>query len=117
MLNPLRRWMRPAEETPWAPRADLYRTRGGWMIKVDLAGVQPTEIDVALRGSHLVVSGTRRDEVVREGWQVYRMEITYNRFERVFELPESLEGLTFRSRYLEGMLLIELLREGRREEA
>ncbi|HLY72982.1 MAG TPA: Hsp20/alpha crystallin family protein [Planctomycetota bacterium] len=117
MLNPLRRWVGIGDEAPWAPRADLYRTRGGWLIKVDLAGVHPTQIDVALQGSRLIVSGSRRDEVVKEGWQHYQMEITYSRFERVLELPESGEGWSFHSQYRQGMLLIELKREGCREEA
>ena len=115
MLNPLRRWVSAGDEAPWAPRADLYRTRGGWLIKMDLAGVHPAQVDVALQGSCLIVSGSRRDEVVQKGWQLYQMEITYSRFERVLELPEPGKAWTCRSQYRHGMLLIELKREGRRE--
>lgn len=117
MINPLRRWLPFGEEAPWAPRADLYRTRTGWLIKLDLAGVQAQEIELTVDGSRLIVSGSRRDEVVREGWQLYRMEISYSRFERVIEFPEPLVDFTCRTRYHEGMLLVEILREAGREEA
>ena len=117
MMNPLRRWLHLSEEVPWAPRADLYRTRKGWLIKMDLAGVQAQEIGLRVEGSRLIVSGSRRDEVVREGWQLYQMEISYSRFERLIDLPEPLEGCTLRTQYREGMLLIEILREAGREEA
>jgi HSP20 family protein len=117
LLSPVARWRGQPEEVPWIPRTDLYRTRSGWVIKMDLAGVEPTEIEVNTRGSCLIVAGTRRDHVVREGWQHYQMEISYNRFERVIEFPESLEKCTFESRYLGGMLLVELFKGGKCEKA
>lgn len=117
MLNPIGRWRSRAEDAPWVPRADLYRTGSGWLIKMDLAGVEPNEIEVATRGSCLIVAGSRRDRVVRAGWQHYQMEISYNRFERVIEFPESIEGCPYESQYRGGMLLVEILRKGEYEKA
>lgn len=117
MYHPGDRLVRPDEAAPWVPRANLYRTHRGWLVKMDLAGVEPSEIVIQPRGSHLVVSGSRRDQVIREGWQLYEMEISYSGFERVLQLPQSLEGMTLRSEYRGGMLLIEVIREGADEEA
>ncbi len=116
-MNPFGPWIRPGDPAPWSPRADLYRTREGWLLKVDLAGLRPAEVEVTLRGSRLVISGSRRDRTIRRGWEVHQMEIAYSRFERTFELPEPSGTFSCTSRYREGMLLIELNREGRREEA
>jgi HSP20 family protein len=102
---------------PWAPPADVYRTRTGWLIKMDLAGVPATNIELGVRGSRLIVSGSRRDESIREGWTLHQLEISYSRFERVIELPEPLEGTTCRTQYREGMLLIEIGKEDGDEEA
>lgn len=96
---------------------DLYRTRHGWLIKMDLAGVRDHEIEVRVQGARLIVSGSRRDQTAREGLQIYRMEISYNRFERILEFPERLDGMAMRTAYREGMLLIEILREDDREES
>ena len=30
----------------WNPAADVYRTRDGWTVKIDLAGVRPDEIEI-----------------------------------------------------------------------
>jgi HSP20 family protein len=99
------------------PPADVYRTPAGWLVKIDLAGVQTPEIALEVQGARLTISGSRRDKVIREGWKLYQLEISYSRFERVIELPEPLEGCYCRTDYREGMLLIEISKEGDREEA
>ena len=45
----------------WHPATDVYRTRDGWLIKFELAGVQPEDIDLTVQGRMLRVRGTRRD--------------------------------------------------------
>ena len=68
--------------TPWQPSADVYRTKDGWLVKFDLAGVQIADVSVTLRGRRLSISGVRRDSFLEEGSSYYSMEISYNRFER-----------------------------------
>ena len=51
---------RPSERH-WTPAADVYRTREGWLVKVDLAGVSPDEVEITVAGRSLVVAGIRRD--------------------------------------------------------
>ncbi|HLR04360.1 MAG TPA: hypothetical protein VK117_01010, partial [Pyrinomonadaceae bacterium] len=51
----------------WNPAADVYRTHDGWIVKVDLAGIQTADVEVAIDGPLLRVSGLRRDSVCGEG--------------------------------------------------
>lgn len=95
----------------WCPKADIYCSKQGWLIKLDLAGVEPENLELTLTGSRLRVSGIRRDRAVRQGQQVYSMEIAYNRFEREFELPADIEKSELMTEYLDGMLLIHLKTE------
>src|SRR5205807_3254442 len=74
-------------DAPWEPAADVYRTRHGWIVKFDLAGVRPDDIELTALGNTLSVRGVRRDHVREEGCCHYRMEIAYSRFERTLELP------------------------------
>ncbi len=90
----------------WQPQVDIYRAREGWIIKMDLAGVQPQDVSVTVRGSRLRVSGVRHDRIVEEGWRHYAMEIAYNHFERTFELPCDLERARIIVEGREGMLLL-----------
>src|SRR5262245_5687253 len=74
----------------WRPSADVYRTQHGWLLKFDLAGVRPEDVEVKVCGSRLLVRGTRRDSCVDESCHCYHMEIAYSQFERSLELPYDL---------------------------
>jgi HSP20 family protein len=105
----------PGREIPerhWRPATDVYRAPHGWVIKLDLAGVNPDDIAVQVAGPLLTVSGVRRDTIIREGWSHYSMEISYSRFERAIELPFDPAGCRIRLEYREGMLLIHLESRG-----
>ncbi len=96
----------------WQPAVDVYRDRDGWLVKVDLAGVAPQDIELSVRGHFITVAGVRRDLNVREGRQAFLMEIAYSRFERSVELPVELEALEIGSESHDGMLLVSIRRPG-----
>lgn len=98
----------PHATTVWQPPADIYQGRGGWLIKLDLAGVQPEEVHVRIQGRRMKIWGIRRDWTIREGHRAYALEIAYNRFERVIELPRELDSAYLDREYRNGMFLIYL---------
>jgi HSP20 family protein len=93
----------------WRPAADIYRTPEGWVVKLELAGVRPEDVNVEISGSELFVSGVRRDRFVEAGWSHHSMEITYSHFERVIELPCDLgrASVSIEGRY--GLLLVRVI--------
>jgi HSP20 family protein len=98
------------------PAADIYRTRVGWLVKIDLPGVRPEDIEVRVRRRRLTVQGVRRDWLLEEGCHYYSLEISYSPFERHLEFPESLEEANIQTEYRAGMLLVRILMEGRGHE-
>jgi HSP20 family protein len=98
--------------TTWQPSADIYRTRDGWLVKFDLAGVKPGDVTVAIRGRRLAISGFRRDSFLEEGSSHYSMEISYNRFERSLMMPANLENARVTVGAREGLLLVRIVTEG-----
>ena len=98
--------------TPWEPSADVYRTRDGWLLKLDLAGVRPEDVTVSVSGRHVRVSGIRRDTLVEEGGSYYAMEISYNRFERSLEMPVNLANARVSIEARNGLLLVRMITEG-----
>src|SRR5262245_45018622 len=91
---------------PWGPAADVYRTDEGWLVKFELAGVRPSDVEVRVEGRRLSLSGTRRDWCSEEGRSYYSMEISYNRFQRTLEFPCELAGARIALESREGMLLV-----------
>src|SRR5437868_5968239 len=74
----------------WQPNTDIYRTPKGWLIKFDLAGVRPEEVELTMRGNRISVRGIRRDWCIEEGCRCHQMEIAYSQFERQVILPANL---------------------------
>lgn len=95
----------------WCPAADVYRTPDGWLLKLDVAGVDAEDIRVAICGQRLTVSGQRRDTSRGQGWRCHHMEIAYSRFERDFELPWDLRHCGITTEYCAGMLHINIRTE------
>jgi HSP20 family protein len=93
-------------EPGWQPAADVYRTRQGWLVKLDLAGVKREDIVLGVHGTSLIVEGSRRDLCLEEGCSHHLLEISYSRFRRCIELPCDLETAGLASDYRDGMLLV-----------
>ena len=96
-------------EQVWYPPADVYRTRdGGWVVKVELAGVRPDEIEIAAEGDVLRVAGSRRDSTCTESVLCQQLEIVYSRFEKSVRFSCRVEGAAVETLYEDGLLIIRL---------
>jgi len=109
MTRPSKNWLLTDRTAPWEPSADVYRTKDGWLVKFDLAGVHPGDVMVSIRGRRLTVSGVRRDSFLEEGACHYSMEISYNRFERSLAMPVNLENARVSIAAREGLLLVRMV--------
>ena len=101
----------------WCPAADVYRTSDGWIVKVDLAGIRPEDIEINIEGPFLSVRGRRRDDVCGEGISHYHLEITYSRFEKTIRFPRSIERVSIERDYHDGLLVLRLHEEETKDQA
>ena len=95
----------------WCPAADVYRTHDGWLVKVDLAGIKPDEVEIRIDGPLLHISGSRRDGVCGEGISHYQLEITYSRFEKTIQFPGNIEHASIGRDYHDGLLILRIQEE------
>ncbi len=98
-------------EAAWQPSADIYRTPQGWLVKFDLAGVRPEDVQLEINDGCLIIRGLRRDWCVEEGCSCYHMEISYSHFERSLTLPCDLKRASIVAEHREGMLLVRIQME------
>lgn len=106
-MLPMDRQVRPSGRL-WNPAADVYKTRTGWIVKIDLAGVCLDELEIEVKGSLLRVGGCRRDSVYAEGFTYHQMEITYSRFEKSVQFPCTIQQASLERDYHDGLLVITL---------
>jgi len=95
-------------ENFWYPAADVYKTGAGWVVKLELAGVVPDELEVEISGDTLRVAGVRRDETLTETVSYHQLEITYSRFEKTIRFPCPVEGAAVERRYRDGLLILHI---------
>jgi HSP20 family protein len=111
--KPSGNWLLAGRHSTWQPSADVYRTKDGWLVKFDLAGVRTGDVMVTIRGRRLTISGVRRDSFFEEGSTHYSMEISYDRFERSLTMPANLENARVTIAAREGLLLVRMITEGK----
>jgi HSP20 family protein len=86
----------------WVPRVETYRKENDYVIRVDLPGVDPKDVNVQAEGNLLTISGERKSE---EKGPEYR-ETFYGKFERQLALPQGVETDKIAARYQHGVLEI-----------
>lgn len=96
----------------WCPAADVYQTKDGWIVKVELAGVSAEDLEIDIQGNTLYIAGCRRDTFYGEGVTYQQLEITYSRFEKSLSFPCSIEGASILQDYKDGLLIIQLRSHG-----
>ena len=92
------------ERTDWTPPADVYETETGYVIAIDLPGVDRNAVEVDIDDNRLVVKGTR---VVEESMK-QRTERPGGKFLRTFTVPGSVEQSRIGAEYRDGVLQIRL---------
>jgi HSP20 family protein len=104
----------------FSPRVDVYYYGDPpkAVIKADLAGVNPDEVNLEVRGRVLVISGERRARDT-EGRVYQQIEIGHGPFQREIQLGADVVADEARATYEDGILRIELPladpREGARQ--
>ena len=99
----------PATVTPlprWRPRADVTETAGSIVITVELAGVDPDDIDAVLYEDALVISGRRHLPGPGPGDVYHAAEIDQGWFGLEVGLPARVAPELSDARYDRGLLLL-----------
>ena len=79
--------VRPLTTPTWAPAVDVLETATEIWVLVAVPGVKIDEIEVALDGARLIVTGIRSVPPGLRNATVHRLEIPRGRFERRVDLP------------------------------
>ena len=78
----------PRGEAVYTPRFDVKETKDAYLFEADLPGIADKDIEIALTGNRLTVSGKREAEEKHEEENYWTYERSYGSFSRSFVLPE-----------------------------
>lgn len=86
--------------TGGVPAMETYRKDGNYVMRFDLPGVDPKDLDVHVEGDVLTIKAERKAE---EKGSEYR-ETFYGKFERAVTLPHGVKAEKISARYEHGVL-------------
>ena len=97
----------------WRPSLNLYETSDELIVLVDLAGIQPKDVEVVVEGEAVRISGNRCRALEENVTRVHHMEIDFGPFSHNFRLPVTIDPEGANSTYRDGFLVINLPKKAR----
>lgn len=93
----------------WFPAADVREDDEAIDIDIELAGIDPENVDVNVENGILTVSGEKRIEHKegKEG-QYHSVERRYGSFVRSFQLPQGVDESKIKANFDHGLLTVEI---------
>ena len=98
----------------WAPAVDIYETDSDIVLKAELPGVDPKDVEVRVEDNTLYLKGERKFEKEVKEQNYHRVERSYGTFARSFSLPNSISADKAKAEFKDGLLTITM---PKREEA
>ncbi len=71
----------------WSPHIDLVENESGFIVKADLAGIDPIDLEITIHDGVLVIQGERKEERDEKGAIYLKTERPLGRFCREIPLP------------------------------
>ena len=75
----------------WTPVIDVLESKDEIIVKVEVPGIEPKEINVQLADQILTISGEKKYEQEEKDEKFYRMERAMGSFSRSVRLPTAVE--------------------------
>ena len=92
----------------WAPALDVSETKDAVMVKAEVPGMDPKEIQLSLEDQLLTLKGEKKQEREDKEEHYYRMERSYGAFVRTVRLPSTVDGSKVTASFKNGLLKVTL---------
>jgi HSP20 family protein len=92
----------------WTPLADVLETAEGFVVVMELPGVEQDDIEVQVDGEELVIRGERRLPGPARPEVFQRMERSYGPFSRRVLLSDEVDPSRVTAQFQDGLLRLEL---------
>ncbi len=92
----------------WTPSVDISETGKEVVVKAEVPGMDPKEIDISLHDNLLTIRGERKQEHEEKDENFHRIERTFGTFSRAIRLPAEVDSEKIEAAYNNGVLKIHL---------
>jgi HSP20 family protein len=99
-----------AGETPWSPAIELQETETELLLKAQLPGIKPEELDIQVSENAVFLAGEHQEATQTEEQGIFRSEFHYGQFKRVIPLPTSIQREQVKAEMSAGLLTLTMLK-------
>ncbi len=92
------------ESAPARPAIEACVEGDKFIVRTDLPGIDPKDIDIKVVGDMLTIKGSREEKRETKKTDYFRREIRYGSFERSVPLPEGIKAEDLKATYRDGVL-------------
>jgi HSP20 family protein len=107
-MRELMRW--PFDEglmgDAYAPQIDVSETDGERVIRAEMPGLNPEDVDISLQNGNLVLKGEKKRENEDQGENYYHVERSYGSFYRSVPVPEDITENDVKASFKNGVLTV-----------
>lgn len=90
----------------WTPVVDIYENDQSLVLKAELPGFDPKDVEVRIEDGTLYLKGERKFENDLKKENYHRIERSYGSFARTFSLPSSINADDVKAEYKDGVLTL-----------
>jgi HSP20 family protein len=90
----------------WLPAVDVFDTQDAVVLKAELAGMKPDDIQIEVEDNVLTIKGERNFEEKVDEERYYRVERRFGAFQRSLALPQGVKADQIEAAYDEGILTV-----------
>jgi len=90
----------------WAPAVDIKEEDDKYVLRADIPGVSPEDIEVSMDKGVLSIKGERKEESEENKEDFHRIERRYGSFYRRFSLPDTADATAVSAEGKNGVLEI-----------
>ena len=104
------RGLAPRRRGGFVPAVDVYYIGNPprAVVRADLAGIDPAQLELEIRGRELILGGQRLAPAADQERLYQQLEIEHGPFRRVVALGADVDADRARATYEDGMLVVEL---------
>jgi HSP20 family protein len=92
------------EMDKWTPSVDVSETDKELIVRAELPGIDPKDIDISLNGNVLAIKGERKHEREEKKENFHLVERSSGSFARSIQLPSEVNADKIKATYKDGIL-------------
>ncbi len=90
----------------WVPALDVTETKDNLVVKAELPGIDPKDVEISLSGNVLTIKGEKKQEKEEKDENYHLVERRYGSFMRSIRLPVEVQEDKIEASYKNGILKV-----------